>query len=225
MRITHTERERGKRERETHRRMRFGYKFSGLMGKVYSNGRVIFTAEGSTIVSIVGNKISVFDCLESKSKTLNIQHISDIKWIALSPDNSILLSIDMDNNLFISNFKKEVLISGMKIKGIAVNALQFSPNGKLFAVGVDTHIQLWKTPALHKQFAPFVLYRDIVEQHTEDVHHISWTNNSQFILSAARDNSVMIHKVEQDSTFITINLFGHRSPLIGSFWDSNDSTV
>jgi len=41
--------------------MKFSYKFSGLLGSVYGGGDLLFSPDGNTVISPVGNKISMFD--------------------------------------------------------------------------------------------------------------------------------------------------------------------
>ena len=41
--------------------MRFAFKFSNLCGTVYKSGNQLFTPDGNTLLSGVGNKITCFD--------------------------------------------------------------------------------------------------------------------------------------------------------------------
>ncbi|RCN31697.1 hypothetical protein ANCCAN_22516 [Ancylostoma caninum] len=41
--------------------MDLNYRFSNLIGSVYRNGDVIFSPDGNSVISPVGNKVSVFD--------------------------------------------------------------------------------------------------------------------------------------------------------------------
>ena len=40
------------------------FKFSNLCGTVYRQGNVLFTADGNTLLSPVGNRVSVFDLVK-----------------------------------------------------------------------------------------------------------------------------------------------------------------
>ena len=53
-------------------KMKFSYEFSNLYGTVYRTGNLIFTPDGNTVISPVGNKISMFDLKNHKSETLPV---------------------------------------------------------------------------------------------------------------------------------------------------------
>jgi len=59
--------------------MKFSYQFSNLYGTVYRTGDLVFTPDGNTVLSPVGNKISMFDLKNHKSETL------PIGWILIVP--------------------------------------------------------------------------------------------------------------------------------------------
>lgn len=44
--------------------MKFNYRFSNLCGSVYKGGNLLFSADGNTLLSPVGNRISVFDLVK-----------------------------------------------------------------------------------------------------------------------------------------------------------------
>ena len=52
--------------------MKFSYEFSNLYGTVYRTGDLVFSPDGNTVLSPVGNKISMFDLKNHKSETLPI---------------------------------------------------------------------------------------------------------------------------------------------------------
>lgn len=41
--------------------MKFSYKFSNLLGTIYRGGNLIFTPDGNSIVSPVGNRLTIYD--------------------------------------------------------------------------------------------------------------------------------------------------------------------
>lgn len=40
------------------------FKFSNLCGSVYRQGNILFTADGNSILSPVGNRVTVFDLVQ-----------------------------------------------------------------------------------------------------------------------------------------------------------------
>ncbi|KAI7900456.1 uncharacterized protein BX663DRAFT_439478, partial [Cokeromyces recurvatus] len=92
--------------------------FSNLLGTVYTGGNVIFTPDGNSILSPVGNRVSVFDlvkyvicnlhigsyayfCLftfiSNTSYTLPFEMRQNIDRMALSPNGAVLITVDKGN--------------------------------------------------------------------------------------------------------------------------------
>jgi periodic tryptophan protein 2 len=44
--------------------MKFAYQFQHLCGSVYSQGNVVFTPDGNSVLSPVGNRITQFDLVK-----------------------------------------------------------------------------------------------------------------------------------------------------------------
>lgn len=40
------------------------YRFSNLAGTVYRQGNILFTPDGNSVISPVGNRVSVFDLVK-----------------------------------------------------------------------------------------------------------------------------------------------------------------
>lgn len=97
--------------------MKANYQFQNLCGTVYRQGNVVFTPDGDSVLSPVGNRVSVFDLVKwvhyrhltthirlvncigadlcsNKSRTLAFENRRNVARIALSPDGNLLLSID-----------------------------------------------------------------------------------------------------------------------------------
>ena len=66
--------------------MKFSYKFSNLFGTVYRGGDLIFTPDGNSVISPVGNKITIFDLKNHKSETLPIESRFNFTSLDLSPN-------------------------------------------------------------------------------------------------------------------------------------------
>ena len=83
--------------------MKFSYKFSNLFGTVYRGGDLIFSNDGNTVISPVGNKVwlpalkiflkrflcfqlTMFDLKNHKSETLPVESRYNFTAIDLSPN-------------------------------------------------------------------------------------------------------------------------------------------
>lgn len=159
--------------------MKSSFKFSNLCGTVYQGGNVVFSADGNTIYSPVGNRLSIFDLVRNTSTTLPFETRKPIARIALSPTNhAIILVADEDGRALLINTLRRSLLAHMNFKQPLRDA-QFSNDGKFLAVTYGSQIKVWKTPShLAREFSPFILHRTYTG-HFDDVLSIRWTKNSR----------------------------------------------
>ena len=146
--------------------------FSNLLGTVYCQGNLLFTPDGTCLLSPVGNRVSVFDLIKyvlmlslstcpyhhqdcrtdtisNKSYTLPFSHRRNIARLALNPRGNLLISIDEDGRAILTNFPRRVSLYHFSFKSpvaAPVTALAFSPSGRYFAVGIGGLIEVWHTP-------------------------------------------------------------------------------
>ena len=79
--------------------VRLNYQFSNLLGTSYRQGNLVFSADGNMLYSAVGNRVSGFDLVRSRSFTFPFEARRNIARLALSPDGAILLTIDDEGHL------------------------------------------------------------------------------------------------------------------------------
>lgn len=159
--------------------MKSNFQFSNLCGTVYQHGNVLFTPDGNSILSPVGNRISIFDLVSNTSTTLPFETRKPIARIALCPAlPSLLLAADEDGRAVLVNITRRTVLHHINFKAPARD-MQFSPDGKFIAVTHGSQVQVWRTPShLVREFAPFVLHRTYTG-HFDDVLSISWTADSR----------------------------------------------
>jgi periodic tryptophan protein 2 len=109
-----------------------------------------------------------------------------------------------------SNFKK------------AVDAIAFSPDDQFVAVSHGNHTKVWRAPALRREFSPFSLHRTYTGHHA-DVICLSWSPDSQFLLTGSKDNSARLYTLHPQAGFIPNTFGGHRDHVIGAFFAPNVS--
>ena len=74
---------------------KYSYRFSNLCGTVYKTGNLVYSSDGATLYSPVGNRVSVFALADHTARTLNFEARSDLDRIAITPDDRMLLAIDL----------------------------------------------------------------------------------------------------------------------------------
>lgn len=209
--------------------MKTEFKFSNLLGTVYSRGNLLFAPDGTCLISPVGNRVTVFDLVNNKSYTLPFAHRRNIARLALNPRGNLLLSVDEDGRAVLTNIPRRVVLYHFSFKG-EVSALAFSPSGRHFAVGIGRQIEVWHTPSTPDvadgdlEFAPFVRHR-VYTGHFDSVRSIEWSGDSRFFLTASKDLTAKIWSLDPEEGFIPTTLGGHRQGVVGAWFSKDQETV
>ncbi|XP_063413018.1 periodic tryptophan protein 2 homolog [Mytilus trossulus] len=199
--------------------MKFAYKFSNLLGSVYRKGNVLFTPDGNSVISPVGNRISIFDLRNNKSETLPIETQMNITCMALSPDGYTLIVVnDSGEALLCSLISKSVLHSYHFHRPI--HQIKFSPDGKKFAVTREDKIMLFHAPGKTREFNPFVLQRTFYGAYDETVC-IDWTTDSRVLCVGSKDMNTRVYGAQHFKNLVVYSMGGHRDAIVGSFFEAN----
>ncbi|KAE8449625.1 hypothetical protein EG329_007955 [Mollisiaceae sp. DMI_Dod_QoI] len=208
--------------------MKTEFKFSNLLGTVYSQGNLVFLQ--NQLFSPVGNRVTVFDLVNNKSHTLPFAHRKNIARLALNPRGNLLLSVDEDGRAILTNVPRRIALHNFTFKS-PVSALAFSPSGRHFAVGVGRHIEVWHTPSTPDQnvdgeleFAPFIRHR-VYAGHYDTVQSLEWSSDSRFFLSAAKDLTARIWSLDPEEGFVPTTLSGHREGVLGAYFSQDQETI
>eukprot|EP01038_Epipyxis_sp_PR26KG_P014178 gene14178-19024_t len=201
--------------------MKFSYRLKRVCGNVYGNGKLEFTSDGNSILSPVGNLVTVVDLVAQSCSTLPFENRKDIKNIAVSNNGLFLVTVDMDGHGLFINLPRQVILQRFNFKHI-VRDIKFSPNDELFAVTCGHNCQIWKTPNTQKQFSPLILTRTIGSHH-DDTVSVDWSSDSESIIIGSKDLSARIfYRINSKKMSKTI-LSGHRDKLVGGYFaESNE---
>ncbi|KAK6909144.1 hypothetical protein I203_103159 [Kwoniella mangroviensis CBS 8507] len=204
--------------------MKSNFVFQNLCGTVYRQGNVIFTPDGNSVLSPVGNRVSVFDLVNNKSRTLPFENRKNISSIALSPDGNVLMSIDEDGRALLVHFRKGTVIHHFSFK-TKVNHVSFAPDGKYIAITHGHKIQVWKTPShLVREFAPFELHREYTGHHDEVVY-VCWSKTSRYFVTTSRDMTARLYTLNPLEGFKPKQFAGHRDVVISAFFSEDEKTI
>ncbi|GAM19013.1 hypothetical protein SAMD00019534_021880 [Acytostelium subglobosum LB1] len=199
--------------------MKFGYRFSNLLGTVYSRGNLLFTPDGNNVISPVGNRITVFDLVNHTSITLPVQTRRDINIMALSPNGRILLASDEEGQMIIVNMQMHVQLGTYKFKHTPAT-MEFSPNGQMIAIGVDNRVFIYKSPLAEKSLNPMVRLSHF--QHAQNIASLDWADDSKKLLITCKGGVIFIREANARRS----HMFQvHGSESIHTFFGNSEGTV
>jgi len=196
--------------------MKVDFKFSNLCGTVYRKGNVIFSSNGDSLFSPVGNRVTCFDLKNNKSHTLSFESQCNISKLCLSPNNNLLIAVDEENKCILFSLKTSTKLDFFTFKK-KVHDIKFSPNGKYIAVTFARGVQIWHAPGTTRQFAPLTLIRTSVGAY-DDTTCLDWSTDSRFLVVGGKDMTSRIYSLHQMKHFKAWVLTGHRNTITNCFF-------
>ncbi|XP_067628403.1 periodic tryptophan protein 2 homolog isoform X2 [Eurosta solidaginis] len=204
--------------------MKFSYKFSNLLGAIYRNGNLQFTPDGNSIISPVGNRLSIYDLRNHKSRTLSLESRYNYVGIALSPDGTLLIAVNEVGEAQLISLVSCTIIHRHKFQ-TKPQCVVFSPDGAYFAVALGNLVLVFAAPGeLTGEYNPFVLKRRFLGGF-DDVTWLDWSSDSRFLAVGCRDGTTKIVGMRFLSNFRTYILAGHTDEIVASFFERNSMHV
>ncbi|GBF92981.1 hypothetical protein Rsub_05817 [Raphidocelis subcapitata] len=192
------------------------YAFANLLGAPYRGGNLLL--HGTELLSPVGNRVSQINLAHSTSQTLPFENLKQIRTLCLSPDGSLLLSVDSEGKALVVHRGRRVLLHHVSFKA-PVRAARFSPDGKMIAVAVGKLLQVWNTPSTAKSMAPMQLHRTYGGAH-DDITSVDWSPCGQFVAVASKDLTARVFSLNPIPGYAPATLAGHKDGLVAVFWTS-----
>lgn len=198
--------------------MKFAYKFHNLLGSVYRKGTLIFSPDGNSVISPVGNRLTIFDLKNNKSHTLSLESNYNYTALDLSPNGCILIAVNEIGEAQMISMISYSVIHRYKFRS-GIRHLRFSPDGKYFAASQDNVVIVFRAPdEISGIYNCFVVQRAF-EIAYDETTFIDWAYNSLILAVGSKDNSVRIQSVEALNNFRPFVLGGHREEIVGCFFE------
>ncbi|XP_025828852.1 periodic tryptophan protein 2 homolog [Agrilus planipennis] len=198
--------------------MKFSYKFSNLLGTVYRRGNIIFTPDGNSVISPVGNRISIHDLKSHKTSTLPIESRYNFVALDLSPNGNILVAINEQGDAFMISLVSQTVTHKYRFKR-KVNAIKFSPDGKHFAVCKENNVFVFQAPGpFTGQYNGFVMER-VFHNFYDETTCLDWSFDSKILAVGSKDMSIKLFSLGKWDNFKTYALGGHTDVIVACFFE------
>lgn len=203
--------------------MKFSYRISKICGSIYNNGNLIFTADGNSIISPIGNRVAIYDLVKQTSTTLPFENRKNIQLIAISHSGRFLVTVDVDGHSLFINLPRRVVLHRFNFRR-KVYCLKFAPNDETFAVTCGNGCQIWQTPSVEREFSPLQLRR-VVSGHHDLVTCLDWSLDSDSLVMGSKDMTARVYyRVHSKHMSLTV-LSGHRGKLVGVFYSKDGDEI
>ncbi|XP_067116836.1 PWP2 small subunit processome component [Osmerus mordax] len=199
--------------------MKFAYRFSNLLGAVYRHGNLSFSKDGNSVISPVGNRISVFDLKNNKSETLPVSTTKNITCVGLSPDGCLAVLVDEDGAALLVSLVTRAVLHHFHFHK-PVNSVRFSPDGRKFVVTKENVALMYHAPGKKREFNAFVLDKSYYGPYDETTC-IDWTDDSKCFVVGSKDMSTWVFGAERWANLIYYSLGGHKDLIVGCFFEKD----
>ncbi|VTJ77688.1 Hypothetical predicted protein [Marmota monax] len=199
--------------------MKFAYRFSNLLGTVYRRGNLNFTCDGNSVISPVGNRVTIFDLKNNKSDTLPLATRYNIKCVGLSPDGRLAIIVDEGGAALLVSLVCRSVLHHYHFKG-SVHSVSFSPDGRKFVITKGNLAQMYHAPGKKREFNAFVLDKTYFGPYDETTC-IDWTDDSRCFVVGSKDMSTWVFGAERWDNLIYYALGGHKDAIVACFFESN----
>ncbi|XP_013141528.1 PREDICTED: periodic tryptophan protein 2 homolog [Papilio polytes] len=198
--------------------MKYNYKFQNLLGTVYKKGDVVFSRDGNSVISPVGNRITVYNLKQNKNITLPVESHYNYTAIDVSPNGSVLLAINEKGEAQMISLVTCSVIHKYKFKQ-EVNAVKFSPDGKYFAACCADTVFIMTAPTSYTgEFRSFVMKR-VYQKAYDDVTCLDWSSCSKLLAAGSKDTTTKIYTVDYLDNINMFSLSGHTDKVVGVFFE------
>ena len=211
--------------------MKFNYKLKRLCGAYYGHftssstssaeqaqgSNVVFDSTGNLLISAVSNRIQVLDLKSGTVRTLPIEARSSIAQLALSPDDTVLATIDDQHYALLIHFHRGIVLHRFRADH-RVRDVQFSPNGHYLAISSGKRVQVWQTPSAFtvRQVAPLVLHRTVTGL-AEAITCVAWSPDGSVLVAGDRSGALRVWTLHTTLNYAPITCAGHKRAIVGVY--------
>uniref|UniRef100_A0A673IUQ0 Periodic tryptophan protein 2 homolog n=1 Tax=Sinocyclocheilus rhinocerous TaxID=307959 RepID=A0A673IUQ0_9TELE len=176
--------------------------------------------DGNSVISPVGNRISVFDLKNNKSETLPASTTKNISCLGISPDGNLAILIDEDGAAILVSLVTRAVLHHHHFHS-PVHSVSFSPDGRKFVITKENVALMYHAPGRNREFNAFALDKSYYGPFDETTC-IDWTDDSKCFAVGSKDMTTWIFGAQRWANLIYYSLGGHKDIIVGCFFE-NDS--
>lgn len=144
--------------------------------------------------------------------------------IGLSPNGCLMVAVNEKGQAQIISMISENVIYTHKFAE-NVNYIQFSPDGKYFAVARAHILSVYIVPGeISGNYGNFKAHRHFHGAH-DDITWMDWSTDSRLLAIGSRDNTTKIYALEFYENFRPFQLAGHTDSIVGCFFEDNSLDI
>ncbi|CAI4230503.1 unnamed protein product [Auanema sp. JU1783] len=189
------------------------FKFSNIVGSVYRNGTLLFSKDGNTVISPVGNKISVFDLKNNVSQTLSVELKHSIVSMALSDKGTHLTVATEHGEVYFINLLSDIILHTFHAHR-TIKAMDFSPNGRLIAICRDNDLQIHEILRMENSILHPYALRRTYHLSSDTLNSLDWSADGCLIIAGGADKIPRIVGVESYKNLYIHALGSHKGPIV-----------
>lgn len=160
----------------------------------------------------------------NKSRTLSLASKYNYTSIAISPNGCLMIACNEIGETQMISMISHAVIYTHKLQSPA-SAIQFSPDGKYFAIGRGTLVTVFTVPGeISGDYGSFKAIKYFPHAN-DDITWIEWTSDSRFLAIGSRDNITRILALEFYENFRPYLLSGNNDAIVGCYFESNSLDI
>ncbi|CAG9530253.1 unnamed protein product [Cercopithifilaria johnstoni] len=196
-------------------------KFSSLIGTVYRNGNVTFSTDGNSVISPVGNKVTVFDLKNNQANTIAIESNFNIKLVTVHPSGTHAFLINEAGQGQYVNLITQTVLYRHHFRA-HVSDVKFSMNGRRLAACRGGDVQVFLVAGIENfQLNPFMLL-NTHKITAEKTKNVEWSYDDRLLVVGSEDKQVrVVSAVDSLKNFFLHALAAHKAEVVGSHFCHN----
>uniref|UniRef100_UPI00358E2AAB periodic tryptophan protein 2 homolog isoform X2 n=1 Tax=Myxine glutinosa TaxID=7769 RepID=UPI00358E2AAB len=198
--------------------MKFAFRFSNLLGTAYRQGNLNFSPDGNSVLSPVGNRITLFDLKNNKSETLPVATRFNISCVGLSANGTLAVLVDEEGAAVLVSLLSKAVLHHFHFHK-PVHSVSFSPDGRRFVVTKENIALMYSAPGRSREFNPFALEKTYYGPYDETTC-IDWSDDSRCFAVGSKDMSTWVFGAERWLNLVYYSLGGHKDVIVGCFFES-----